>query len=134
MSVVIRLSRSGRTHHPVYRISVADHRVAATGKFLQQIGFYDPNSATPTAKIDEASAIAWIEKGARLTPTVERIFSRMGLLAKHTQVKKGIPLTAAKAEVRNWKPAKKVLSKKAVAKKAAEAAEKAKETAAPVEA
>ena len=129
MSVVIRLSRSGRTHHPVYRISVADHRVAATGKFLDQLGFYDPNPSSPVTKVNEASAIEWLNKGARLTPTVERIFSRLGILAKRTQVKKGIPLESAKAEVRPFKEAKKVPSKKAVAKQKAAEAEKAKEAA-----
>lgn len=127
MSTIIRLARHGRKHNPVYRLTVQDSRKTPTGKFLQQIGFYDPNPETPSVKIDEASAIEWLKKGVTLSPSVKDLFNRYGITYKYEQVKKGIPLDQIEAKVKEWKVESKSLSKKALAKKKAEAEAKAAE-------
>lgn len=82
MAVVIRLARMGKTHKPFYRITVADSRRAATGKFLEQIGHYDPNLNPPVIKVDEASALKWLKNGAQPSDTVRTLFYRQGLMEK----------------------------------------------------
>jgi small subunit ribosomal protein S16 len=89
LAVVIRLARKGSCHKPFYRITVADSRSAATGKFLQQIGHYDPNQNPPVMKVDEASALQWMRNGARPSDTVKSLFHRHGLMEKSRLIEKG---------------------------------------------
>ena len=139
MPVVIRLSRQGHRHRPFFRIAVADSRKAATGKFLQHIGYYDPNQNPPVLKVDEPSAMKWLQVGAQPSDTVRSLFSREGIMDKLAQVKAG-KKTAAETVGKStpWKKKKPKLHKKKkeeIAKekeasaKAAEAAVKAAEAA-----
>ncbi len=89
MAVVIRLARMGHTHKPFYRITVADSRSAATGKFLEQIGHYDPTLNPPAVKVNEASALKWIKDGARPSDTVKSLFHRHGIMEKAQLIAKG---------------------------------------------
>jgi small subunit ribosomal protein S16 len=89
LAVVIRLARMGKTHKPFYRITVADSRSAATGKFLEQIGHYDPNLNPPDIKVNEASALKWLKNGAQPSDTVRSLFYRQGLMEKSTLTRKG---------------------------------------------
>ena len=104
MPVVIRLSRQGHRHRPFYRISVADSRKAATGKFLQHIGYYDPAQNPPTLKVDEASAIKWMSVGAQPSDTVRSLFQHQGIMDKAAQVKKGKVATDITGKAVAWKP------------------------------
>jgi small subunit ribosomal protein S16 len=74
LAVVIRLARMGKTHKPFYRITVADSRASATGKFLEQIGHYDPSLNPPDIKVNEASALKWLKNGAQPSDTVRSLF------------------------------------------------------------
>jgi small subunit ribosomal protein S16 len=79
MSVVIRLSRGGRSNLAAYQIVVADSRRAATGKFIERLGFFHPH-AQGTAQgfqLNEARLTEWVGKGAQVTDAVTR------LLIKH---------------------------------------------------
>jgi small subunit ribosomal protein S16 len=87
--VVIRLARMGKTHKPFYRITVADSRAAATGKFLEQIGHYDPNQHPPVIKVDETAALKWIKNGAQPSDTVRALFYRQGILEKSALIRNG---------------------------------------------
>ena len=120
MSVVIRLSRQGRTHRAFYRITVADSRKAATGRFLAQIGWFDPNVKPAKVSIDESSALQWLQNGAQPTETVRSIFHDQGIMEKLTQVRRGKKPEDVTAVV---KPSTK--KKVKVHKKAREAAAKA---------
>lgn len=100
MAVVIRLARTGHTHKPFYRITVADSRSAATGKFLDQIGHYDPNKNPPVVTINEASALKWIKDGARPTDTVKSIFHREGIMEKSRLIQKGLIPAGTPVKVR----------------------------------
>ena len=125
MSTVIRLARGGRKHLPVYRVSVSEKTKAPTGKFLQQIGYYDPSSKPKALKIDEASAIAWLEKGAQPSDTVKALFKHQGIYEKWEQVKKGAPLDQIEVQPKEWKTKKQKPSKKVLEKQKAEAEAKA---------
>lgn len=125
MAVVIRLARMGKTHKPFYRIAVADSRAPATGKFLEQIGHYDPNVNPPAIKVDEVSAIKWMKNGARPSDTVRSLFYRQGILEKFALVAQG------KGEEAELKPRESLQPKKPkVHKKAKEKAEAAAKAAA----
>ncbi len=88
MAVKIRLTRIGRHKDPFYRIVAADSRFARDGRYIEQIGYFDPNKGVENAVIDEELALAWLEKGAQPSDTVKSIFSRKGLMAKVAENKK----------------------------------------------
>jgi len=77
MSVVIRLARGGKKKQPFYRIVAADSRFSRDGRFLEVVGTYDPRSKDTTVKKELAEK--WIQKGARLSPTVKQLFSKQGV-------------------------------------------------------
>ena len=136
MAVKIRLQRHGKKNFAFFHIVVADSRAPRDGKFIEQIGSYNPNTNPATIVLDGEKALAWLKVGAQPTLTARRILSYEGvLLRKHLAegVAKGA-LTEAQAEAKfaAWKEArdKKIADKKAgikneeIAKaKAAKAAE-----------
>lgn len=79
MAVRIRLKRIGAKKNPFYRIVVADSRRAVAGRFIEEIGYYDPLTEPKTIKVDNEKALSWIENGARPTDTVNRLFKNSGL-------------------------------------------------------
>ena len=103
MPVVIRLSRQGHRHRPFYRITVADSRKAATGKFLQHIGYYDPAQNPPTLKVDEPSALKWMSVGAQPSDTVRSLFQHQGIMDKHAKIKSGKAKADAVGKAVPWK-------------------------------
>ena len=80
MAVKIRLRRMGYKKHPVYRIVVADSRVARDGKCIDEIGTYDPNTNPSSFKVDEEAAKKWLSNGAQPTETVSKILKLAGIL------------------------------------------------------
>ena len=124
MSVVIRLSRQGHRHRPFFRITVADQRKAATGKFLEHIGYYDPAANPPTLKVDEPSAIKWMKVGAQPSDTVRSLFHHQGIMDKFAKIKQGKATIEAASRAISWKPKKPKVhkKKKEAAAKAAAAA------------
>ena len=126
MSVVIRLSRQGHRHRPFYRITVADQRKAATGKFLQHIGYYDPAANPPTLKVDEPSALKWMQVGAQPSDTVRSLFHHQGIMDKFAKIKGGKATIESASKSIAWKA-----KKPKVHKKKKEAAAKAAPAAAP---
>ena len=131
MAVKIRLQRHGKKNFAFFHIVVADSRAPRDGRFIEQIGSYNPNTNPATIVLNDERALAWLNVGAQPTPTAKRILSYEGvLLAKHLQggVKKGA-LTQEQADVKlaAWKSEKaaKVNAKKEGLSKDAAAAYKA---------
>ena len=83
MSVKIRLTRIGRHKDPFFRIVAADSRFARDGRYIEQIGYFDPEKGVENAVIDEELALKWLKLGATPSDTVKAMFNRKGLLAKH---------------------------------------------------
>lgn len=73
MAVKIRLRRMGARNNPFYRVVVADSRSPRDGRFIEEIGYYDPKSQPAVVKIDTEKANEWIKKGAQPTDTVKRL-------------------------------------------------------------
>ena len=79
MAVKIRLRRMGQKKAPFYRIIVADCRSPRDGRFIDEIGTYDPTTEPSTFKVDEEAAKKWLANGAQPTETVEKIFKLAGI-------------------------------------------------------
>jgi small subunit ribosomal protein S16 len=131
MAVKIRLQRHGKKNFAFFHIVVADSRAPRDGKFIEQIGSYNPNTNPATIILDGDKALAWLNVGAQPTLTARRILSYEGvLLRKHLAegVAKGA-LTEAQADEKfaAWKAQRdeKISAKKTGLKNEAIAAAKA---------
>ena len=80
MAVNIRLARHGAKKRPYYRIVVADSRCPRDGKFIEEIGTYDPNQDPSVFKFDEESAKKWLANGAKPTETVGKLLKEAGIM------------------------------------------------------
>ena len=80
MAVKIRLKRMGSNKKPFYRIVVADVRAPRDGKFIEELGYYDPMKEPKEIKIDEELAKKWLANGAQPTDTVKSLFKKSGIL------------------------------------------------------
>ena len=78
--VKIRLRRLGAKKAPFYRIVVADSRVPRDGRFIEEIGTYNPLSDPAEIKIDSERAQQWIKNGAQPTDTVRALLKKTGVL------------------------------------------------------
>ncbi len=79
MAVKIRLRRMGQKKAPFYRIVVADSRSPRDGRFIEEIGYYDPTKEPTEIRVDEEAAKKWLANGAQPTQTVEKIFKTAGI-------------------------------------------------------
>ena len=80
MAVKMRLRRMGAKKAPFYRVVVADERSPRDGKFIDEIGYYNPLKNPAEIKIDEAKAQKWINDGAQPTETVKSILKKSGIV------------------------------------------------------
>ena len=80
MAVKIRLKRVGKKKQPYYRVVVADSRFPRDGRFIEEIGTYDPPTHPSTLKVDADKAKDWIAKGAQPTETVKKLLKYNGIL------------------------------------------------------
>ncbi|MDD6101805.1 MAG: 30S ribosomal protein S16 [Clostridiales bacterium] len=79
MAVKIRLKRMGQKKAPFYRIVVADARSPRDGRFIAEVGTYDPTVEPAAVKVDEEEAKKWLANGAQPTDTVARLFKQAGI-------------------------------------------------------
>ncbi len=79
MAVKIRLRRMGQKKAPFYRIIVADSRSPRDGRFIDEIGTYDPNRNPSAISVDEEAAKKWLANGAQPTEVVAKIFKLAGI-------------------------------------------------------
>ena len=80
MAVKIRLRRMGAKKAPYYRIVVADSRYPRDGRFIEEIGYYDPTKEPSVLKIDDEKAKSWIANGAQPTDTVKGLLKKNGTI------------------------------------------------------
>ena len=80
--VKMRLVRMGDKKSPVYRIVVVDARKAATGEYIDKIGYYDPKSQPVTHTVDAQKAQDWLAKGVQPTETVKSLLVKAGAIEK----------------------------------------------------
>ncbi|MBU5488654.1 30S ribosomal protein S16 [Clostridium sp. MSJ-8] len=79
MAVKIRLRRMGAKKAPFYRIIVADSRSPRDGRFIDEVGYYNPVAQPKEIKINEEKATKWLQNGAQPTDVVKRLFEEAGL-------------------------------------------------------
>ena len=82
MAVKIRLKRMGMKKHPFYRVVVADVKSPRDGRFIEEIGYYNPVSDVDSLKINEERAKYWIGTGAQPTDTVRVLLKKTGVIEK----------------------------------------------------
>ncbi|MFQ6102041.1 MAG: 30S ribosomal protein S16 [Anaerolineae bacterium] len=98
--VKIRLRRVGAKKQPSYRVVVADSRSPRDGRFIENIGFYNPRTEPETVTIKEERALYWLSVGAQPTDAVARLLKKQGTLARFERLKQGEPLEALVAEAK----------------------------------
>jgi small subunit ribosomal protein S16 len=96
--VRIRLRRQGAKKQPTYRVVVADGRSPRDGRFLENIGFYDPRANPPTMVIDEERAMYWLGVGAQPSEAVQRILKHTGVWQQFTGEPVGEDMAEASTE------------------------------------
>ena len=79
MAVKIRLRRMGKKKAPFYRVVVADSRSPRDGKFIEELGYYDPTKEPSVIKFDEEAAKKWLANGAKPTETVGKLLKQAGI-------------------------------------------------------
>ncbi len=82
MATKIRLKRMGAKKNPFYRVVVADSRSPRDGRFIEEIGYYDPTTDPATVKIDEDKAFKWLNNGAKPSDTVKSLLQKQGIMAR----------------------------------------------------
>ena len=82
MSVKIRMRRMGSKRKPFYRIVVADSRMPRDGRFIEEVGYYNPLTNSDEVKLEEDKIFEWLQKGAQPSDTVRSLLSGAGLMAK----------------------------------------------------
>jgi len=80
MAVKIRLRRMGAKKAPFYRVIVADSRTPRDGRFIEEIGYYNPITEPAEVKIDAEKAKEWMANGAQPSDTVRRLFKKAGII------------------------------------------------------
>ena len=80
MAVKMRLRRMGAKKAPTYRVIVADGRSPRDGRFIEEIGYFDPLTNPETVKIDADKAKTWIKNGAQPTDTVRALLKKSGII------------------------------------------------------
>jgi len=78
----------GAKKRPFYRIVVADARSPRDGRFIEEIGYYDPATTPATVKIDEEKALKWLANGAKPSDTVKSLLQKQGVMAKFAASRK----------------------------------------------
>lgn len=82
MAVKIRLRRMGAKRQPSYRVVVADSRYPRDGRFIEEIGFYDPTKSPSVIRIDNEKAQQWLKNGAQPTETAKALLKKVGIIEK----------------------------------------------------
>ncbi|WP_274361510.1 30S ribosomal protein S16 [Paenibacillus thermotolerans] len=87
MATRIRLKRMGAHKAPFYRVVVSDSRSPRDGRFIEEIGTYNPVAQPAQVSIDEEKALKWLQNGAQASDTVRHLFSKAGIMTKFHESK-----------------------------------------------
>ena len=133
MATRIRLSRKGRCHVPMYRVVVADSRSPRDGKFLAQLGTYNPTVKPAEVKFEVEAVLDWLSRGALPSDTVRSLLKRAGVWAIFEAKRKGQDVSGMVLAPKAEKPRKARLGEKALKRLEAKKAEAEAAAAAPAE-
>lgn len=85
MATKIRLQRGGAKKRPFYQVVIADERSRRDGRFIENLGYYDPTKKPAVCKLNKDKIIDWLGKGAQPTDTVRQLLKREGILETGSQ-------------------------------------------------
>jgi small subunit ribosomal protein S16 len=85
------MKRMGTKKRPFYRLVATDSRNRRDGRFIEELGYYDPLTTPPNIKLDEELIFKWLKNGAIPSTNVEALMRRMGTMKKWQFVKEGVP-------------------------------------------
>lgn len=83
------MRRMGSKRKPFYRIVVADSRMPRDGRFIEEVGYYNPLTNPDEVKLEEDKIFEWLEKGAQPSDTVRSLLSKAGLMTRYHDAKYG---------------------------------------------
>ncbi len=86
--VKLRLKRTGAAKKPTYRLVAADSRMPRDGRFIEELGSYNPRTQPVTVNFDEEKILKWLNAGAQPSDTVRSILSKQGIMKKFAEGKK----------------------------------------------
>ncbi len=89
MAVKLRLKRMGAKKAPFYRVVAADARSPRDGRFIEELGYYNPKTEPATVSLKEEAILAWLNNGAQPTDTVRSLLSKAGIMTKFAEQKQG---------------------------------------------
>lgn len=114
MAVRLRLRRAGRRHYAFFHLVAADSRAPRDGRFIEKLGYYNPNTDPPDIRFNHERILYWLQNGAQPTETVRSLLSREGILLKLHLWRKGKSPEEIEAAYQLWKAQKeaKLASKK----------------------
>lgn len=99
MSVKIRMKRMGTKKRPFYRIVATDSRNRRDGRFIEELGYYDPLTNPPNVNVKEELFFKWLGNGAIPSENVESLMRRTGVMKKWLLVKQGVPADQIEAKL-----------------------------------
>jgi small subunit ribosomal protein S16 len=117
VSVKIRLTRMGRRNRPFYRVVAADTRSRRDGRFIEQIGTYDPVKQKDNFIVKEDRVMHWLRVGAQPSDTVRNLLSKSGIMLKWHLENSNLSEEKKKQELQKWELAQKAKVKTAEPKK-----------------
>ena len=88
MATKIHLRRLGAKKNPFYRLVVADSNAPRDGRFIEEIGYYDPTKQPEVLKINEERVLEWLSTGAQPSDTAKSLLRKAGIMAKFHETKK----------------------------------------------
>jgi small subunit ribosomal protein S16 len=78
----------GAKKSPFYRLVVADSRYPRDGRFIEELGYYNPSTTPATVKIDEEKALKWLASGAKPSDTARSLLQKQGIMARFAEIRK----------------------------------------------
>ena len=103
MSATIRLTRMGAMKRPFYRIVVLDSRKRRDGRYLENLGTYNPVPAQAEITLKEDRILYWLGEGVQMSNTVESLLRSAGILEKHSLLKSGVSPEELDSRLEEWK-------------------------------
>lgn len=116
--VKLRLKRIGKKKKPVYKIVAADARSPRDGRFIEEVGYYDPNFDPMKIVLKKTKVTYWLKNGAQPTDTVRQLFQKEGVLLQMNLTKRGKSQDEIDARLSQFEADKVAKLERAKAKKA----------------
>lgn len=127
MPVKLRLRRMGKKKQPVYKVVAADSRSPRDGKFLEDVGLYNPLTKPHTVDLKEDRVYYWLDKGAQPTDTVKSLLKQKGITLKRELKRKGLNEEQINSEMENWQKIREAKAASKSSKKKSKKSEKSEQ-------